>query len=38
MKLQSEFSREFLKNNFRPFAAPIASAARTPSLRLWSGD
>ena len=22
MKLQSEFSREFLKNNFRPFAAP----------------
>jgi len=28
MKLQSEFSREFFKNNFRPFAAPIASAAR----------
>ena len=22
MKLQSEFSREFFKNNFRPFAAP----------------
>ena len=22
MKLQSKFSREFLKNNFRPFAAP----------------
>jgi len=33
MKLQSEFSREFLKTIFACLP-PLASAARTPSLRL----
>ena len=40
MKLQSEFTREFLKNNFRPFAAPSKcrpvrpAPPAPPSLRL----
>ena len=37
MKLQSEFSREFLKTIFArlPPLAVLPGAARTPSLRLW---
>jgi len=32
MKLQSEFSREFFKNNFRPFAAPSKCRPVRPHL------
>jgi len=41
MKLQSEFSREFKKNNFRPFAAPSKCRPvrpAPPSLRLCYSD